>query len=260
MSQSPKTAGFLISVLVHAAVLGAILLFGAIPAGGCRTRQPTLEIPIGFLVEEAPGVEPAPQEPAPPEPTPPEPTPPEPEPEPDVPAPPPPKPEPEKKPDPPPKKPTHVVKKSDTIIKREKPTPTTRKPPQPPPGKKLSADDIRKMTSTPRVGVPGGSPTGSPNAQANEDNLAIARIQTTLYNAWVPPTYEDRGSRPVSLLFEFRLDGSFNVSLSESSGSTVMDRSILDAARGVRRFSFLTHDFIRRYPSIVIDFKLNSAP
>ena len=259
MSRPPKTAGFLVSVLVHAAVLGAILLSGAIPAGGCRTRQPTLEIPIGFLVEEAPGVEPAPQEPTPPEPTPPEPEPePDPKPEPDVPAPLPPKPEPEKKPDPPKK---HEVKvNKDKIVKREKPTPTTRKPPQTPPGKRLSADEIRKMTSTPRVGVPGGSPTGSTTAQANEDNLAIARIQTTLYNAWVPPTYEDRGSRPVSLLFEFRLDGSFNVSLSESSGSTVMDRSILDAARGVRRFSFLTHDFIRRYPSIVIDFKLNSAP
>ena len=258
MSRPPKAAGFLVSLLVHAALLAALLLSGALPAGGCRTRQPTLEIPIGFLVEEAPdsGAEPTPPEPTPPEPPPPEP---EPEPEPDVPAPPPPKPEPkpEKKPDPPKK---HEVKVNKTkVIKRDTPTPPTRKP-IPSNWKKLNPNDFREKPSTPRVGVPGGSPTGSPTAQANEDNLVCARIKTTLENAWVQPTYEDRGSRPVTIRLDFRADGSFDVALHESSGSAVMDRSILDAARGVRRFSFLPRDFIRRNPAILIDFKLTSAP
>ena len=257
MERPPTAAGFLVSALVHAALVAALLLSGVLPSGGCRTRQATLEIPIGFQVEPAPdsGAEPTPPQPEPePEPPPPEP---EPEPEPDVPA--PPKPEqPPKKPDPPKK---HEVQGSKVVVKRNNPTPTTRPPKKPvtPPGRKLTADDIRKLQETPRVGVPGGSPTGSPTAQANEDSLALARIKTTLENAWSRPVYEDRGSRPVVIRIDLHVDGSFDVSLYERSGSAVMDQSVLDAARGVRRFTFLTRDFIRRNPSVLIDFQLNST-
>ena len=125
-----------------------------------------------------------------------------------------------------------------------------------PPGKKLTADDIRKMTSTPRVGVPGGSPTGSPTAAATEDNLALGRIKTTLDNAWCRPMVPDGTTSAVLLRLDFRADGSFTPSIARSSGNTQLDRSVLDAASGVRAFPFLPAGFVSRHPTIRIEFEL----
>ena len=252
MMSPQNSTGFLVSAAIHFLLLALLMLSGVIPSGGCRTRQQELEIPLGFLVEEAPdsGAEPTPQ-PVEPEPQPE----PEPEPDPEVPAPPPPKPEPkpEKKPDPPKK---HEVKvNKDKIVRRDNPPPPTRKPVTPP-GKKLSADDIRKMTATPRVGVPGGSPTGSPTAQVNEDNLALARIKMMIDNAWVRPSGADASAGAALLKLTFNADGSFTPSIARSSGNAQLDRSVLDAARGIRRFDALPAGFVSRHPTIRIEFEL----
>lgn len=252
MRQRSQATGFLVSVALHALALAAALLAGALPSGGCRTRRQELQIPIGFLVESAedPGTEP---ETAPPEPEPPKPAPDE------TPA--PPKPEP-KKPDPPKKEPEkpkkHEVKVNKDKVVRRTPPPTTRPPkPAKPPGKPLSAKDIAEMMrDKDKKGVPGGSPHGSPTATPNADGLLLARMQTTLYGAWCQPVRDERGRRPAVVRLTMRPDGSFEATLAESSGSASMDRSALDAARGVRRFAFLTPDFVRRNPQVEIEFTI----
>ena len=247
-----NSTGFFVSAAVHFLLLALLMVSGILPSGGCRTRQDELQIPIGFLVEEAPGDNSTPQPPEPPPDPGPEP---EPDPEPDIPAPPPPKPEPQppKKPDPPKK---HEVKVNKTkVIRRDVPPPTTRKPVTPP-GRKLTADDIRKMTSSPHVGVPGGSPTGSPTAQATEDNLAMARIKDTLDRAWSRPSGAEAAASSALLRLDFRADGSFTSSIARSSGNAMLDRSVLDAASGVRSFPFLPAGFVKRHPTIRIEFEL----
>ena len=257
--RSPSQAtGFLVSLAAHAVAVAAAVLAGTLPAGGCRTRPRELQIPIGVLVEEAPGREAAaaPAEPPPPEPPPPAPD--------ETPL--PPKPKPEKKPKPPEKKLEKKTEKKpekpkypkDRVVKRTLP-PTTRPPkPATPPGRRMSADDIARMMNMDdaRRGVAGGSPNGSPTAPVSQDDLLLARMQTTLYGVWCQPARSESGRRPAVIRLSLRPDGSFDAVLAESSGSDAMDRSALDAARGVRRFAFLTPDFVRRNPQVEIEFEL----
>ncbi len=243
--------GFLVSVAIHAAAVLVAVLLGFLPIGGCRTRQADIEIPIGFLVEEAgePTPEVAPPEPEPPEQQPPEPEPPAPEPEP---VPEPPAPEPEPTPAPVPQKPRHVVEVSKVKVRRDKPE-VSKRPKTP---SKQELDKIIRDKMGPVRG-PIGDPRGT-TASPSADGTAMARIKSTLYGAWYRPAYEDRGSNTVVLRLTFRADGSFTSVIETSSGSPAFDNSVLNAAKGVGRFTFLPDGFVRRHPSLTIDFCLDA--
>ncbi len=233
----------LLSASGHVVALLLCALVCSVTVPSCRSKAKTVEIPLGFMVEPPPAEPEPPPETKPPEPKPVQ-----------------KKPDTEKakpkKPDPPKTNVVHKVQVSNKLIK-PKTTPTTQPPRKTvakPLGPKLTPQQIAAIMN--QGGVPGGSPAGTPGASPDEDSLAMARIKNTLDNAWSRPTAEARGSRPAVLQLVFKPDGSFDAFIASSSGSSVLDRSVLDAAKGVRRITGLPAGFVRRYPSLNIEFNL----
>ena len=248
----------IISTIVHA-VLILVLVMSAL-VQGCQYRKKKVEL-LEFSIavetgEEA--AEPAPDKPdetePPPKPRDPDPPPPLPEPD-RIPEPKPPKP-PDKKP--PDKKPEEKKpdKKPDKKPEEKKPFQkgkrVVRGPKSPPVRQTLSDEEIRKWLDK---RVPIGTKTVLPDS---EQALNFNIVRNALYDAWDQPVRSEAGTRPAEA--EFSIDSSGRISavrIIKSSGSPVFDASVLDAIRRAGRISGLSARFLREYPRLSVEFKLD---
>ena len=232
------------SLAVHVAVLLGVALLGMLQGWSCRRKPPEQVLPIEFLVDtrsleaEPPASEPPPAEPDPPAnvPLPPEPEPPSP-----VPEPPKPKPKPERRP----------VRVSTNLVRRTQrradPPKTAKKLPA---GPRLTPQEIAKLLAA-------GAKASDRTVLAGQDELALGLIKRTLHAAWIQPSADQRGRRPVQI--EVRLDRFGNLqrrTLIASSGSAALDTSAMRAVQAVRQIRNLPEGFADRYPSVIIEFEL----
>ena len=102
------------------------------------------------------------------------------------------------------------------------------------------------------------APLGNSNSvPMDERQQCLLRIKRALYDAWEQPAMTEAGRPPV--LLESRFDASGRVigaALAQSSGSDIMDRSALQAARSVARVEGLTPGFLREYSKVTIELKV----
>ena len=102
------------------------------------------------------------------------------------------------------------------------------------------------------------APRGSSTSVSMDDRQrCLLLIKHALYDAWDRPTLADAGRQ--AALLEVRFDpGGRVVSavVAQSSGSEVMDRSVLQAARTAARVDGLTPAFIKEFPTLPIEFRV----
>lgn len=249
-----------LSIAAHAAMIVAIIA-GATARGCFRRKQPPEICEFTIAADpfeetdarenkEKPRDEQITPPPAPePEPEPkPEPAaPPKPKPAPPKPKPAPPKPEPAPKPAPARRPP---VEKGKRIRRVQRVVKTSVKPESEP----LSEAEIRKWLDG-RAPVTVGTRTSLPKDERDR-NASI--IKKALYGAWRLPSRETAGRRVAAVTIKLGADGALSdPRVVESSGSDVFDRSALEAVRAVARIPELSRDFLRAFPEVIVEFKLD---
>ena len=100
------------------------------------------------------------------------------------------------------------------------------------------------------------APLGSSNSvPMDERQRCLLLIKRVLYDAWDRPTLADAGRQSAFLDVRFDLSGRVvGAAIAQSSGSEVMDRSVLLAARSVMRVEGLTSGFLKEYPKLTVEF------
>lgn len=100
------------------------------------------------------------------------------------------------------------------------------------------------------------APLGKSNSvPMDERQQCLLRIKKALYDVWDRPTLADAGRQ--SALLEIGFDQSGRVvssAIAQSSGSTMMDRTVLLAAKGVTRVEGLTPGFLKEYSKLTVEF------
>lgn len=92
---------------------------------------------------------------------------------------------------------------------------------------------------------------------SNEISLCVGLVRSALYEAWDQPSESEAGSRPAKLLI--RLDGAGRIvsyRITQSSGSAVLDTSVLRAAANCPPIRGLTVAFLKQHDELTIEFKL----
>jgi len=219
-------------MIAHIVLIVSLMLFPHVR--GCFSETPEQILPIEFVVEAtAMSAPPAPasadpiEEPAEEAPV----APPEPE-------------QVEPPPQDPPPRPHHRVERSRTRVTRPADTP---KPTQ----RKLTPEQVRQrlgpVPDTPRP------PTGS----AQQDASHIARIQQTMYQAWLQPVSPELNGKRAEITITLNADGSVaSFRLRRSSGYPGLDESALAAVGSVKRIPGLPTDFIQRRKTMTIVFEV----
>lgn len=226
MKRSRFIRYFLVVAIVHVVVISAILI-----SPGCRDmfrKKPEVAIPVEFLVDVSQ------PEPAQPEPV--------------VPTPAPPKPEPEKEPEPR-KEPKPIERKRPKIERSTTKVTRKTKPDPEPKRKKLTEKEIRKLlddgaTPSDRTSIP------------DEDSRCLDIIRRKLHSAWTQPSTAAFG---LSAELRIGLRGGGVVTsrtIVKSSGSATFDTSVTRAGDVVNKINGLTAGFIRRYPTVTIEFRI----
>lgn len=223
------------AIIVHGVVLLLLLALSWRPLF-CR-RDPPLVIPVEFMVavepaepsESVPAEAPLPAVPEPePEPTP------EPEPE----------PTPEPEPPPRPARPPIQVSR-ERVVRRTSP-PAAPEPPR------LTPEEIQQLLDQ-------GARPGTRTTVPDEDQRGMIQVRNALHAAWRQPTAADAGSGRV--VVEVALSAAGAVSsprIIRSSGSAVMDESVLQAVAAVPRIPGLPAGFLQRYPRLRVEFRLQT--
>ena len=100
------------------------------------------------------------------------------------------------------------------------------------------------------------APLGSSNSvPMDERQRCLLLIKRVLYDVWDRPTLADAGRQSTLLEVRFDLSGRLvGASLAQTSGSEVMDRSVLLAARTVTRVEGLSAGFLKEYPKLTVEF------
>jgi protein TonB len=231
------------------AIVHIVLFVACLIVPGCMRlfkKKELPSIPVDLLVDTRPAV---PDVPAPPEPDIPNPPDPEPEPEPDL----VPEPEPEPEPDipdpvpdppkPPPPKPPKPERPK--IVKGPR---VVRNSDQPPPKPRLTQKEIDRLLAA-------GAKQSDTISIPDEDSRCISLIHDQFHEAWKQPSYEAAGGRDALLVVSFSDNGTVtSYRLSNKSGSDLLDRSVLDAARSVPRVYGLTKAFVARHREVTIRF------
>ena len=148
-----------------------------------------------------------------------------------------PKPEPEK----PKWKPTPVDPTKARRVKIDKPAPG----PNP-----LSEEEIARRLKE-------GAVLGTTNTTpAKDDDRFTAIIYNKLKSAWIQPDRQNTGSLTTAVTIGLGPGGRITSRrLAKSSGNKTMDDSVMAAAESIRSIPQLSADFIRRNPSITIEFR-----
>ena len=102
------------------------------------------------------------------------------------------------------------------------------------------------------------APIGASNSvPMDERQRCLLLIKRVLYDAWDQPTVPDAGHQAALLEVRFDMSGRVvGAVIAQSSGSEIMDRSVLLAARTVTRVEGLTVGFLREYPKLIVEFKV----
>ena len=121
-------------------------------------------------------------------------------------------------------------------------------------GPRLSEEELsRRLAAGAKIGT---ATTPDPGDSAR---CQIA-IRDQLYAAWIRPDASHLTGRAPEVEIRLGPGGEVRgVSLSKSSGSAVLDESVLSAARAVRRFRHLSETFVRANPSVTVSFRLEEG-
>lgn len=225
------------TLLITTAVHFAVVLFLVIaPLLARLIRPPKPPEMITFIDLQA-----MPPAPPPPEPRP-EPVPPEPEPEIEEPK---PSPIPEKPPDKPKPEPPKIKVNTNRIVRK------VDAPPKPSPQQpKLTQEQIRKLLEA-NIKF---SPSGTPSANFSDLSLYYATVRDAMYGAWQQPSAAARGMRAEASIRVQRNGAVTQRRISRSSGSKLMDDSVLAALNAVARLRPLPADVRDDHLDITIDF------
>lgn len=256
---SPYNKSFKISLAVHTVGLTLLFVAGLFRGCSCTPKKPKVDqFPIEFTVAiPAEYLPTTPEEPKPvkekeeikkPDPIPEEPK--KNDPEPVIVKPPPPKPKIEKVP---------VVKQTDKIkvLKKdvEKPPKEIIKLPKDVKpvkitGPKLSPQEIARLLDL-------GAKVSDHTSIPGENERCLLSIKQALYAAWIRPSSEYKTGRLAEIEITLGTTGAvLKHRLVKSSGNAVLDQSAMDAAAATSMFSHLTPGFLREYPKVTIEFKL----
>lgn len=216
-----------IVAIVHVVVIFAILI-----SPGCRDmfrKKPEVVLPVEFLVEVS-----RPEQ-AQPETLVSTPTPPKSEPKKE------PKAEPKAEPIPKKKKERPKIERSKTKITRhEKPDPKR---------KKLTEEEIKKLLDA-------GAKPSDRTSIPDEDTRCLDIIRRKLHNSWTQPTGAAFGLS-AELRIGLRAAGVVTSrTIVKSSGSAEFDASVRRAGEIVGTITGLTTGFIKRYPTVTIEFRV----
>jgi TonB family protein len=102
------------------------------------------------------------------------------------------------------------------------------------------------------------APLGNSNSIPMEERTrCLLLIKRALYDAWDQPALADAGPQPAEIEIRFDLGGRIvGASIVRSSGSDVVDRSALTAARTTPRVEGLTQNFLKDSPRVTVEFKV----
>lgn len=102
------------------------------------------------------------------------------------------------------------------------------------------------------------APIGDRNSvPMDERQRCLLLIRRALYDVWDQPTVADAGHQPALLEVQFDLSGRVvGRAIAQSSGSEIMDRSVLQAARTVSRVEGLTTGFLREFSKCTVRFEV----
>ena len=147
----------------------------------------------------------------------------------------------------PPKKPPKKIEKGKRVTRK---TPVA-SPVKPKEKQTLTDEEIRKWLNR---GAKIGETTSLPK---NEMSLNASILQNALYAAWQRPPTSSAGSRSVAVEFDIASNGRLsNPKIVTSSGSPVMDQSVLDAVRNCLPVRGLSAEFIKAFPRLSVEFHI----
>lgn len=117
------------------------------------------------------------------------------------------------------------------------------------PVKPMSEEEIKKWLS---LGAKMGDHTSIP---LDEEMRCFAVIRQTLHDAWDQPSKAEAGDAEVEVTIRLSSGGLISgSSVTGKSGLDVMDRSVEEAVRSVKRIEGLTEDFIVNHPKVTVGF------
>ncbi len=151
-----------------------------------------------------------------------------------------------------------VRKTVPTTTRRIVPAPSTRPPAKPVnvrtapnfSGPRLSSEDLQRLLAL------GATVSDHTSIPVDELHRCYALIQKQLYAAWVRPAAMGGGREPVVSITVGPGGVVRSASLKTPSGSPELDRSAVEAANAVKRFTGLSEDFVRENPTFTVAFKL----
>ena len=117
--------------------------------------------------------------------------------------------------------------------------------------KPLSEAEIRRLLAQ-------GYRPGDKNSIApDEESRCFSLIKRALYDAWVPPGYDEVGGATAEVELRMQKDGSiFGRRMVRKSGNDVLDTSVMQAADVVKRVDGLTPAFLVKNEEVTIEFKV----
>jgi outer membrane biosynthesis protein TonB len=146
---------------------------------------------------------------------------------------------PPKPPEPPKKKPIEVSRKRVTRRATKATTPTP-----------LSPEEIKRLMD---LGATAGTRTVIPSEEAR----CFKKIYDAFYEAWAQPSKTEVGDAVTQTRIRLGADGTIlSRSVTEPSGSAVMDSSVRRALNTVLRIEGLSREFVESHPEITVGFKV----
>jgi TonB family protein len=117
--------------------------------------------------------------------------------------------------------------------------------------KQLSSREIASALAS------GAKPGARNQLPSNEISLCVSLVRNALYESWDQPGQGEAGSRPAKLYL--RLDASGRISsyrITQSSGSSYFDTTVLKAAANCPVIRGLSVAFLKEHDELTIEFKL----
>ncbi len=99
--------------------------------------------------------------------------------------------------------------------------------------------------------------SGNQRSDVDEISSCVSLIRNALYKAWKQPKQSEAGSRPAKLYIRLDASGRFvNYRITQSSGSTIFDTSVLKAAANCPPVRDVTAGFLKKHDELTIEFRL----
>jgi TonB family protein len=114
----------------------------------------------------------------------------------------------------------------------------------------LSPEEIRRLLDL-------GATPGDRTIIPSEEQMCLEMIRRRFYESWAQPSAVEMGNSVVEV--DIRLGPAGQVTgrrLVSGSGKPAVDASVMEAANAVSFIPGLTPAFLRRYPSVIVAFRL----